>query len=78
MRKNSARLGMLGTMLAMFGMGGLSNQAPLDGRDVQGQDEGRENVSHFWSGHQPIYIPSWSQRVKSKRLIASNKRQGRK
>ncbi len=50
----------------------------MDSRDVQGNDEGRETVMPFWAGHQPIFIPSWSQRVKSKRLIASNKRQGRK
>jgi hypothetical protein len=71
-RKLGAYLGMLGAMLSM---GSVSAQAPKDSRDVQGNDENAQ--VQYWYGHQPIHPLSRSQKAKSKRLIASNKRQGR-
>lgn len=75
MKKMGAYLGMLGAMLSM---GTMSAQAPKDSRDVQGKDEGQENAVPYWYGHQPIFIPSHSQKVKSKQMRAKNQRMKRK
>lgn len=74
MRKMASYLGALGAMLSM---GSAQAQAPTEGRNVQGLNEGGETAV-YWYGHQPIFIPSWSQRVKSKQMKATNKRMRRK
>jgi hypothetical protein len=62
-------------LLAMFGMGNTM-KAPKDSKDVQDKHEGVETIPHWW-GHQPIHPLNRSQKAKGKRLIASNRRQGR-
>ena len=75
MRKNIARMGFLGELFGMMGGQGLS-QTRFDANDVQGNDEWKVILIPRY-GHNPIYVPSRSQRIKSKRLKISNARQGR-
>lgn len=77
MRKNVARMGMLSSLLGLMGLGSLTTQPVAQSKDVQNKYEGKQVVTTFWGGSQPIYIPSHSQKVKSKKLRVSNKRQGR-
>lgn len=70
--KNTAVL----KLLAMMGMGSKM-KAPQDSKDVQDNHEGATTPLPFYFMHQPIHPLSRSQKVKSKRLIASNRKQGR-
>ena len=63
-------------LLSIFGMG-KTMKAPMDSKDVQDKHEGTEAPLPFYYIHQPIHMLNRSQKVKGKRLIASNKRQGR-
>lgn len=63
-------------LLAIMGMG-ATMKAPQDSKDVQDKHEGTTQPLPYYWGHQPIHIRSRSQKVKSKRLRASNKRQNR-
>jgi hypothetical protein len=76
MRKNIARMGFLGALLGLVSGQGLTQSPRFDANDVQGNDEGKISYTPFY-GHNPIFIPSRSQKVKSKILRANNKRQGR-
>lgn len=68
----------LGVMATAMGLGAMFINPFKDAKDVQDKHEGGETQPLFYSNNSnPIYIPSRSQRVKSKRLRASNKKQGR-
>ena len=62
------KLGKFGSILnAMMGKHPMQ-----DSNDVKGKDEGRETPIVFWGMSNPIFIPSKSQRVKSKILAKRN------
>jgi hypothetical protein len=61
---------MMGTILGNNTMS--RGEAYKDSNDVQGNDEGRTTAPVFWGMSNPIFIPSKSQRVKSKRLALRN------
>ena len=68
MKKSLGILGMLGAILGMN-----STHAFKDSNDVKGKKEGKQSsVSSFGANHQPIYIPSRSQKIKSKQLAKRN------
>lgn len=76
MRKVGKIASIMGAMMGSI-LGGNNTmsrgEAYKDSNDVQGNDEGRESVPFFFgSSPQPIFIPSKSQRVKSKRLALRN------
>lgn len=47
-------------------------QAQVDAKNVQDVNEGAPNNVPYWWGHQPIYLQSRSQKVKSKVLAKRN------
>lgn len=69
--KFAALMGMMGAMLGGTTM--KSTHSFKDSNDVQGKDEGRQTpVFAFGSNSNPIYNPSRSQQIKSKRLAKRN------
>lgn len=67
---------MFGKLATVMGLGAMFNNPYFDAKDIKDEYEGVPTPVYFSSSN-PIHIPSRSQRVKSKRLKASNKRQGR-
>ena len=75
MKKTGKIASIMGAMMgSILGNNTMSRGVAFkDSNDVQGKDEGRESVPFFFGANsQPIFIPSKSQRVKSKRLALRN------
>jgi len=74
MKKGTKIASLMGMMSSVLGGMTLSKGDSFkDSNDVQNKDEGRQSTPIFFgSNPQPIFIPSKSQRIKSKRLAKRN------
>lgn len=63
-------MGKLGSIISSM----MGKHPMQDSKDVQDKDEGRQTPIVFWGMSNPIFIPSKSQRVKSKILRKRNEK----